>query len=109
MCSTKIRKTSQIKSKRPLDSLAAKLELLSAKSVELENKHEKKDKKTCELEKKIESLESKLVDSVDELEQCYRRNCLLLHSVRESEDENTNVIMKTVKEEMYIDMRQHKS
>ena len=46
-------------------------------------------------------------DSVDELEQYSGRNCLLLHGVRELEGENTNdVIMKTVKEEMDIDIRE---
>ena len=57
--------------------------------------------------KKVDSLESKLGDSVDELEQYSRRNCLLLHGVQELEGENTNdVIMKTVKEEMDIDIRE---
>ena len=63
----------------------------------LEKDHEKKDKKTSVLEKKVESLESKLGDSVEELEQYSRRNCLLLHDVPELKGENTNVIMKTVK------------
>lgn len=47
---------------------------------------------------------SKLGDSVDELEQYSRRNCLMLHDVRELECKNTiDVIIKTVKEEMDID------
>ena len=59
------------------------------------------------MRKKIESLQSKLVDSVDELEQYSRRNCLLLHGARESEDENANnVIIKTDKEKMYVHMRE---
>ena len=46
-------------------------------------------------------------DSVDELEQCSSRNCLFLHGVRELERENTNdVIIKTVKEEMDIDIQE---
>ena len=46
-------------------------------------------------------------DSVAELEQYPPRNCLLLHGVRELEGENTNdVTMKTIKEEIDIDIRE---
>ena len=45
-------------------------------------------------------------DNVDEFEQYSRRNCLLLHGVRELEFENTNVIMKIVKEEIDVDIRE---
>ena len=97
-------KNSQIKGEKQLDFLADALELLSAKFDELEKDREKKDKKISE---KVESFESKLGDSVDELEQCSSRNCLFLHGVRELERENTNdVIMKTVKEEMDIDIQE---
>ena len=100
-------KNSQIKGEKQLDSLADALELLSEKFDELEKDREKKDKKISELEKKVDSLESKLGDSVDELEQYSRRDCLLLHGVGELEDENTNdVIMKTMKEEMDVDIRE---
>ena len=55
----------------------------------------------------LDSLESKLGDSVAELEQYPPRNCLLLHGVRELEGENTNdVTMKTIKEEIDIDIRE---
>ena len=92
-------KNSQIKGEKQLDSLADALELLSAKFDELEKDREKKDKKISELEKKVGSLESKLGNSVDELEQYSRRNCLLLYGVRELDVENTNdIIMKTAKE-----------
>ena len=46
-------------------------------------------------------------DDVDELKQYSRRNCLLLHGFRELEGKNANdVIMKTVKEEMVIDIQE---
>ena len=100
-------KNSQIKGEKQLDSLSDALELLSAKFDELEKDQEKKNKKISEVEKKVNSLESKLGDSVDELEQYSRRNCLLLHGVRELEGENKNdIIMKTMKEEIDIDIRQ---
>ena len=45
-------------------------------------------------------------DSADQSEEHSRRNCLLLHGVRELEGKNTNdVIMKTVTEKMDIDTR----
>ena len=101
------KKNSQIKGEKQLDSLSDALELLSAKFDELEKDHEKKNKKISEVDKKVNSLESKLGDSVDELEQYSRRNCLLLHGVRELEGENKNdIIMKTMKEEIDIDIRQ---
>ena len=101
------KKNSQIKGEKQLDSLSDALELLSAKFDELEKDQEKKNKKISEVEKKVNSLESKLGDSVDELEQYSRRNCLLLHGVRELEGENKNdIIMKTMKEEIDIDIRQ---
>ena len=44
---------------------------------------------------------------MDELQQYSRSNCFLLHGVRESEGENTNnAIMKTMKEEMDIDIHE---
>ena len=100
-------KNSQIKGKKQLDSLADALDLLSVKFDELEKDREKKDRKISDLEKQVESLELKLGDSVDELEQYSRRSFLLLHGFRELAGENTNdVIMKTVKEEMDIDIRE---
>ena len=49
-------------------------------------------------------------DDVDELKQYSRRNCLLLHGFRELEGKNANdVIMKTVKEEMVIDITGERS
>ena len=96
-------KNSQIKEEKQLDALADALELLSTKFDELE----KKDKKISELEKNVDSLESKLGDCADELQQYSRRNCLLLHDVRESGDKNTNdAIMKIMKEEMDIDIHE---
>ena len=52
---------------------------------------------------KNESLESKLRDSADKLKHYPWRNCLL-HGVWELEGKNINVIIKTVKEEMNIDI-----
>ena len=96
-------KNSQIKEEKQLDSLADTPELLSTKFDELE----KEDKKISELEKNVDSLESKLGDWADELQQYSRRNCLLLHAVRESGEKNTNdAIMKTMKEEMDIDIHE---
>ena len=43
--------------------------------------------------------------SADDLEQYSRQNCLLLHSMKETKDENTNeVTIKTLSEEINIDI-----
>ena len=98
-------KNSQIKGKKAVDSLADIFKLLSEKFDKLEKHCKKKDKKISVLERKVELLESKLGDSLHELEQYFHRNCLLLHGVQELEDENMDdIIMKTVKEEMDIDI-----
>ena len=100
-------KNFQIRGEKLLDSLAGALELLSVKFDELEKDCEKKDKNISELEKKVKLLESKLGDSVDELEQYSHRNYLLLHDAWELEGENTNdVIMKTIKKKMDIDIQE---
>ena len=100
-------KNSQTKGEKQLDYLVNALKLLSAKFDELEMDRKKKDKKKYELEKKVESLESKLGNSVDQVEQYSHRNCLLLYGNIELEGKNMNdVIIKTAKEEMDIDIRE---
>ena len=75
-------KNSQIKGKKAVDSLADIFKLLSEKFDKLEKHCKKKDKKISVLERKVELLESKLGDSLNELEQYFHRNCLLLHGVQ---------------------------
>ena len=72
------------------------LEFMLAKSDNLEKEIKKKDEKINQLEKTIENLvkiQNSLLSDIDNLEQCSRQNCLVLHSVKESNEENTNEIL----------------
>ena len=83
---------------------------MSAKFGDLEKKIKKKDKKINQLEKTIENLAEKqksLSSEIDDLEQYSRRNCLVLHGVNESNDENTNeIIIKTFSEELGVEIKE---
>ena len=79
----------------------------------LEQTLKEKDEKIKELERKIDILEEKNEDLItqnqnfsvklDDLEQYSRRNCLLLHGVKENEEENTDeIVLSTIAEEMGI-------
>ena len=46
-----------------------------------------------------------LKESIDELEQYSRRNCLLFHGLKESDGENTDkIVIDTIRKEMTIDI-----
>ena len=70
----------------------------------------KKDEKITQLEKTIENLVEKqksLSSEIDDLEQYSRRNCLVLHGVNESNNENTNeIIIKTFSEELGVEIKE---
>ena len=86
------------------------LEFMSAKFDDLEKEIKKKDEKINQLEKTIENLAEKqksLSSEIDDLEQYSRRNCLVLHGVNESNDENTNeIIIKTFSEELGVEIKE---
>ena len=83
---------------------------MSAKFDDLEKEIKKKDEKINQLEKTIENLAEKqksLSSEIDDLEQYSRRNCLVLHGVNESNDENTNeIIIKTFSEELGVEIKE---
>ena len=55
---------------------------------------------------KLENENKALSESVDDLEQYSLRNCLL-HGVKETDDENTDdIIIKTICEEMGVEVRE---
>ena len=70
----------------------------------LETERDKQKEKIQKLEENIEKLEERnksLAESVDNLQQYSRRNCLLLHRVKETKDKNTDdVTIKTLSEEI---------
>ena len=62
------------------------------------------DKATENLVEKQKSLPSE----IDNLEQYSRRNCLVLHGVNESNNENTNeIIIKTFSEELGVEIKEN--
>ena len=82
---------------------------MSAKFDDLEKEIKKKDEKINQLEKTIENLaeKQKLSSEIDDLEQYSRRNCLVLHGVNESNNENTNeIIIKTFSEELGVEIKE---
>ena len=83
---------------------------MSAKFDDLEKEIKKKDEKINQLEKTIENLAEKqksLSSEIDNLEHYSRRNCLVLHGVNESNDENTNeIIIKTFSEELGVEIKE---
>ena len=97
-------KNSQIKSRKQLQSVTESLEFLSTKFDTLEKECDKQNEKTRKLEENIEKLEERnklLVESVHDLEQYSRRNCLRLLGVKETKNGNTDeVTIKTLREEM---------
>ena len=83
---------------------------MSAKFDDLEKEIKKKNEKVNQLEKIIENLveqQKSLSSEIDDLEQYSRRNCLVLHGVNESNDENTNeIIIKTFSEELGVEIKE---
>ena len=83
---------------------------MSAKFDNLEKEIEKKDEKINQFEKNIGNLVEKhktLSSDIDKLEQYSRPNCLVLHGVNESNDENTNkFLIKKFSEELDVDIKE---
>ena len=86
------------------------LDGLSKKIDELETGIKNKDEKIQLLENRVEILEEEKESQgkeIDDLEQYSRRNCLLLHSVVETNAECTDdIIIKTCAEELGINVKQ---
>ena len=94
-------KISQIKVTESLDALSKKID-------ELETEIKNKDEKIQLLENRVEILEEEKesqAKEIDDLEQCSRRKCLLLHGVVETNAECTDdIIVKTCAEELGINV-----
>ena len=96
-------KESQIK-------VSESLEFMSAKFDDLEKEIKEKDEKINQLEKAIKNLVRKqksLCSDIDNLEQYSQQNCLVLHGVKESNNKNTNKILrKTFSEKVGIELKE---
>ena len=101
-------KNSQIKGERQLIEFKKSIDFLSGKFDSLDKDRKEQGEKIKNLEEKLEKLEEEnksLNNSVDDLEQYSRRNCLLLHGVKETADENTdNIVIKTLSEELDVEI-----
>ena len=101
-------KDNQVKGERQLDSVNESISSLSTKFDKLEEERIKQNDKINELEDNIGKLvdENKILkESIDELEQYSRRNCLLFLGLKESDGENTDkVVIDTIRKEMTIDI-----
>ena len=101
-------KNNQIKVERQFDSVNESIASLSTKFDKLEEERIKQDNRINKLEDNIGKLvdENKILkESIDELEQYSRRNCLLFHGLKESDSENTDkAVIDTIQKEMKIDI-----
>ena len=86
------------------------LEFMSAKFDDLEKEIKEKDEKINQLEKAIKNLVRKqksLSSDIDNLGQYSQQNCLVLHGVNESNNKNTNKILrKTFSEEVGVEIKE---
>ena len=96
-------KTSQIKATKSLHELTKKFNELE---IEIKNK----DNKIKNLEDEVECLaeeKDSLVKKIDELEQYSRRNCLVLHGIKETDGECTDdIVLKTFSEELDVNVKE---
>ena len=102
-------KNSHIKGEKQLDSVNESIKHLSDRFDAYEEERDKQNKIKV-LEEKVEKLENEnkaLSESVDDLEQYSRRNYLLLHGVKKTDYKNTDdIIIKTIREEMGVEVRE---
>ena len=99
---------SQIKGEQQLKCLTESVKFVSARFDEYQADRKKKDEMINSLEKKVLGLTEK-VDQlpyvVDRQEQCSRRNCILIHDVKENQNEDTDeVVVNKMKSEMDLDI-----
>ena len=95
---------SQIKGEQQLKCLTDSVEFISARFDEYEVDRKKKDEMINSLEEKVLGLTEKvdkLSSLVDRQEQYSRRNCILIHGVKENQNEDTDeVVINKIKSEM---------
>ena len=99
---------SQIKGGEQLEKVNESIQAINDKFLEFEAEIKKKNDEIADLKKDVKNLATQLYNvnnQLDRQEQYSRRNCLLLHGVDETDNEVTdNIIIKTVKDEMNIEI-----
>ena len=99
---------SQIKGEQQLKCLTDSVEFISARFDEYEADRKKKDEMINSLGEKVLGLTEK-VDKLSSLvgrqKQYSRRNCILIHGVKENQNEDTDeVVINKIKSEMDLDI-----
>ena len=85
-----------IKGECQLRDLVKSVTFYNKKFDELERDNRKKEEKINKLEEKTRKIDKKIDDLntvIDRHEQNSRRNCILVHGVKESENEDTDVVV----------------
>ena len=97
-------KEAQIKVARHMEEVNESIKFINEKFVEMEADREEKERQISELKNEVKYLNEKVerMDrSLDRHEQYSRRNCLLIHGVKENEKEDTDeVVIEFFEKEM---------
>ena len=95
---------SKIKGEQQLKCITDSVEFISTRFHEYEADRKKKDEIINSLQEKVLGLTEKvdkLSSLVDRQEQYSRRNCILIHGVKENQNEDTDeVVINKIKSEM---------
>ena len=94
---------SQIKGEQQLKCLTDSVEFISARFDEYEADRKKKDERISSLEEKDLGLTEKvdkLSSLVDRQEQYSRRNCILIHGLKENQNEDTDEVITNKKKKV---------
>ena len=97
----------QIKGEEQLKCLTESVEFISAPFEEYEADRKKNDEMINSLEQKVLGLTekvNKLSSLVDRQEQYSMRNCILIHGVKENQNEDTDEVVNKLKSEMNLEI-----
>ena len=108
-------KESNIKGEYHLAGLAESISLMNEKFEDINKKFDNYEKERKEKEKEIKDLKEKVLilskekkdleQIIDRQEQYSRRNCILIHGVKEEQNEDTdNVVVKLIKDNLEEDV-----
>ena len=96
-------KESQIKGAEQLSTLTESIKFINERFDQYEEERKEKDKFIEELKKENSNLTEHVKDleKVDRQEQNSKRNCLLIHGIKEEKEENTdNVVIKFIQDDL---------
>ena len=97
-----------IKGESDLSELTKAINLISGKIDDYERKRREKDKIITELNNEVSNLNisaKNLENQLDRQEQYLRRNCILIHGITETQDENTDDIsLRTINEHLELEL-----